>query len=112
MVVQHTTITKKKRRKKESLLRRSYKRRYSSHIAAFFSTTIIVFMQNDIFIVAGLCPIAISKLLLLKHIYCDGFMSCRYRMLQKTISIMVVPKNAAIDPMYNSGPKKAAICNI
>ena len=105
-MVQPITITKKMHRKKESLLRWSYKRRYSSHIAAFFSTAAIVSTENDIFIAAGSCPTAISKLPPLKHIYCIGFMSCHYRMMQKTIPIVTVQKNATIGPTYNDGPKK------
>ena len=89
MAVQPAAITKKKCCKKEPLLWRSYKRCYSSHIAVFFSI-------DDIFIVVGFWSAAISKLSLLKHIYCSGFMSCRGRMLQKTIPITAVLKNAAI----------------
>ena len=48
----------------------------------------------------------ISTLPLLKHIYGCGFMSCYYRMLQKSIPIAAVPNNATIDPMYRGDQKK------
>ena len=98
-----TAITKKNRREKESLLRWSYKRRYSSHIAAFFSTVAIVSTQNDVFIAVGLKSAIISKLPPLKHIYCSGFMFRRCRTPQKTIPIVIDPKNATIDPIYSGG---------
>jgi len=105
-VIQPAAITKKKRHKKKSLLWRSYKHHYSSHIAAFFSTATIVSMQNDIFIAVGFWSTTISKLTLLKHIYCGSFMSHRCRTPQKTILIATVPKNTAIEHMYSGGPKK------
>ena len=107
VVVQPTAITKKNQCKKESLFHWSYKRYYISHIAAFSPIVAIVSAQNDVFITVDYRSAAISKLPPLKHIYWGGFMSHHCRTLQKTIPIVTVLKNAAIDPMYSSRPKKS-----
>ena len=62
----------------------------------FFSIAAIASVQNDVFIATGFRSAAISTLSPLKHIYGSGFMSRHYRMSQKTIPIVAVPKNAAI----------------
>ena len=65
----------------------------------FLSIAAIEFVQDDVFIAAGFRSATISMLSLLKHIYGNGFMSRRSRMLRKTIPIAAVPKNTIIDPM-------------
>ena len=42
----------------------------------------------------------------LKQTYCGGSMYCHYSAPQKIRTIVAVPKNTAIDPMYSSGSKK------
>ena len=66
--------------------------RYNLHIVAIFYTTTIVFAQNDIFIAAEFWSAAISKLMLLKHIYYGSFMSYHCKTPQKTRATMLVPK--------------------
>ena len=53
----------------------------------------------------GFWSAAIALLLPLKQVYCGSFMSRRCRTPQKTLPIAAVTKNAAIDLMYNGGPK-------
>ena len=97
--LQPTAITKQKHCNKESLLRRSYKHRYRSNISVFFSTAAIVSTENDMFIATGFWSAANTHIL------------WRFYVLQlsdaaKDYTYSSGPKNAAIDPMYNGGPKK------
>ena len=53
----------------------------------------------------GFWSAAIALLSPLKQVYCGSFMSRRYRTQQKTLPIVAVTKNAAIDLMYSGEPK-------
>ena len=53
----------------------------------------------------GFWSASIALLPPLKQVYCGSFMSHHCRTPQKTLPIAAVTKNAAIDLMYNGGPK-------